>query len=145
MKSQPQAPLLNTYDNNGNTLTKTLANGTTTYTWDFENRLTSVHPPNQTTVTFQYDPFGRRIQKGGSVYLYDAANLIEEADTGGILWRDMFLVLVLTSRWRPIAEQRGSSTRRTAWAQSHRSPRLLQLHRRANSAGVLSANAERGR
>ena len=74
-----------TYDNNGNTLTKTDATGTTTYTWDFENRLTSVHPPNQTTVTFKYDPFGRRIQKGGSVYVYDAANLIEEADAGGRL------------------------------------------------------------
>ena len=27
-----------TYDNNGNTLTKTDASGTTTYAWDFENR-----------------------------------------------------------------------------------------------------------
>ena len=53
-----------TYDNNGNTLSKSDGAGTTAYTWDFENRLTSVHLPNQTTVTFKYDPFGRRIQKG---------------------------------------------------------------------------------
>ena len=74
-----------TYDNNGNALTKTDSTGTMTYTWDFENRLTSVHPPSQPTVTFKYDPFGRRIQKGGSVYMYDGANLIEEADAAGNL------------------------------------------------------------
>ena len=72
-----------TYDDNGNTLTKTDSTGTMAYTWDFENRLTPVHPPSQTTVTFKYDPFGRRIQKGGSVYMYDGANLIEEADAAG--------------------------------------------------------------
>jgi len=74
-----------TYDNNGNTLTKTDSTGTMTYTWDFENRLTSVHPPSQTTVTFKYDPFGRRIQKGGSVFVFDGANLIEEGDASGSL------------------------------------------------------------
>jgi YD repeat-containing protein len=74
-----------TYDDNGNTVTKSDGTGTTTYTWDFENRLTSVHPPNQTTVTFKYDPFGRRIQKGGSVYVYEGADLIEEADASGNL------------------------------------------------------------
>jgi RHS repeat-associated protein len=74
-----------TYDNNGNTITKTDGTGTTTYTWDFDNRLTSVHPPNQITVTFKYDPFGRRIQKAGSVFVYDGANLIQEADAGGNL------------------------------------------------------------
>ena len=80
-----------TYDNNGNTLTKTDGTGTTTFTWDFENHLTSVHPPSQTTVTFKYDPFGKRIQKGGSVYLYDGANLIEEADAaGGLVTRYVF-------------------------------------------------------
>jgi len=31
-----------TYDLNGNTTTKTDSSGTTTYAWDFENRLTSV-------------------------------------------------------------------------------------------------------
>jgi RHS repeat-associated protein len=74
-----------TYDNNGNTLTKNDGTGTTTFTWDFENRLTSVHPSGQTTVTFKYDPFGKRIQKGGSAYVYDGSNLIEEVDAGGNL------------------------------------------------------------
>lgn len=74
-----------TYDNNGNTLSKNDGAGTTAYTWDFENRMTSVHPPGQTTVTFKYDPFGRRIQKGGSVYVYNGANLIQEADASGNL------------------------------------------------------------
>jgi RHS repeat-associated protein len=81
-----------TYDNNGNTKTKTTAAGTTTYTWDFENRLTQVALPGTTgTVTFKYDPFGRRVQKaftqGGTTtttnYLYDGANVIEEMDNGG--------------------------------------------------------------
>src|SRR5205823_13637211 len=82
-----------TYDNNGNTLTKTASNGTTTYNWDFENRLTSVVLPGSGgTVTFKYDPFGRRIQKssasGTSNYLYDGANSVEEINaTGTVLAR----------------------------------------------------------
>ncbi len=53
-----------TYDNNGNTLTKTDSTGTTTHAWDFENRLTSVTLPGSGgTVSFKYDPFGRRIYK----------------------------------------------------------------------------------
>ncbi len=70
-----------TYDNNGNTLTKVDANGTTTYTWDYENRLKQVTLPGTGgTVTFKYDPFGRRIQKssplGTTNYLYDGMNLL---------------------------------------------------------------------
>ena len=34
-----------TYDSNGNTLTKTVGSDTTTYAWDYENRLTSVTCP----------------------------------------------------------------------------------------------------
>src|SRR6266436_2410969 len=57
-----------TSDNNGNTLTKVDATGTTTYNWDFENRLTSVVLPGTGgTVAFQYDPFARRIQKTTTV------------------------------------------------------------------------------
>ncbi len=77
-----------TYDNNGNSLTKTDSTGTRNYTWDFENRLSSVALPGSGgTVTFKYDPFGRRIQKsstsGTTNYLYDAATLIEEVDNNG--------------------------------------------------------------
>jgi RHS repeat-associated protein len=79
-----------TYDNNGNTLTKTDSTGTRTYTWDFENRLASVALPGTSgTVTFKYDPFGRRIQKAFTQnstttvtnYLYDGVNSIEEVDS----------------------------------------------------------------
>ncbi len=82
-----------TYDNNGNTATKVDSNGTTTYAWDYLNRLTSVTLPGSGgTVTFKYDPFGRRIQKvgpsGTTNYLYDGANVIEEVDgTGTVLAR----------------------------------------------------------
>jgi RHS repeat-associated protein len=79
-------------DYNGNTQSKTDSTGTTNYTWDFENRLTSVTLPGSGgTVTFKYDPFGRRIQKSftqnGTTtttnFLYDASNLIEEVDASG--------------------------------------------------------------
>jgi RHS repeat-associated protein len=83
-----------TYDSNGNTLTKVDSTGTTNYTWDFENRLTSVVLPGAGgTDTFKYDPFGRRIQKAftqGSTttttnYLYDRDNSAEEVDQNGNL------------------------------------------------------------
>jgi RHS repeat-associated protein len=77
-----------TYDSNGNTLTKTVGSDTTTYAWDFENRLTSVTLPGSGgTVTFKYDPFGRRIEKSSTattgVFAYDGSNLIEEANSSG--------------------------------------------------------------
>ena len=77
-----------TYDNNGNTLTSVTGSNTTTYAWDFENRLTSVTLPGTGgTVTFKYDPFGRRIYKssssGTSIFAYDGINLIEETNSSG--------------------------------------------------------------
>jgi RHS repeat-associated protein len=79
-----------TYDNNGNTLTKTDSTGTTDYTWDFENRLASVTLPGTGgTVNFRYDPFGRRIEKVSptvtTVYAYDGDNVVAELDGGGNL------------------------------------------------------------
>ena len=76
------------YDSNGNTLTSVTGSNTTTYAWDFENRLTSVTLPGSGgTVTFKYDPFGRRIYKssssGTSVYAYDGDNLVEETNSSG--------------------------------------------------------------
>jgi YD repeat-containing protein len=75
-------------DLNGNTQTKTDSTGTTTYAWDFENRLTSVTLPGSGgTVSFKYDPFGHRIYKsssaGTSIYAYDGDNLIEETNSAG--------------------------------------------------------------
>src|SRR6266446_4796522 len=77
-----------TYDYNGNTLTSVTGSNTTTYAWDFENRLSSVTLPGTGgTVSFKYDPFGRRIYKssnsGTSVYAYDWYNPIEETNSSG--------------------------------------------------------------
>ncbi len=83
------------FDNNGNTQTKVVGSSTTTYAWDFENRLTSVMLPGTGgTVSFRYDPFGRRVQKSFTTganpptttttnYLYDGDNGIEEVDANG--------------------------------------------------------------
>jgi len=82
-----------TYDANGNMLTKVDSSGTTTYIWEFENRLKSVVMPGTGgTVTFKYDPFGRRIQKlsyiGTTIYLYDGDNSVAEvAPTGALIAR----------------------------------------------------------
>jgi RHS repeat-associated protein len=77
-----------TYDSNGNTASKTDSTGTTSYSWDFENRLTSVTLPGSGgAVSFAYDPFGHRIKKvssaGTSIYAYEGDNLIEEANASG--------------------------------------------------------------
>jgi len=76
------------YDNNGNTLTSVTGSNTTTYAWDFENRLTSVTLPGTGgTVSFKYDPFGRRIYKSSSsatsVYAYDGSDIVEETNSSG--------------------------------------------------------------
>lgn len=73
-----------TYDANGNTLGDAQGRG---FIWDYENRLTQATVPGTGTVTFKYDPFGRRIQKSGPLgttdYLYDGPELIAEIDTSG--------------------------------------------------------------
>ena len=71
-------------DANGNTL----GDGSKSYTWDVENRLSSVTLPGSGgTVSFRYDPFGRRIQKSSALgttnFVYDGINVIEELDNGG--------------------------------------------------------------
>jgi RHS repeat-associated protein len=86
MTASPTAS--HTYDYNGNTLTSVTGSNTTTYAWDFENRLSSVTLPGSGgTVSFKYDPFGRRIYKsssaGTSIYAYDGDNLIEEVNSSG--------------------------------------------------------------
>jgi RHS repeat-associated protein len=77
-----------TYDNNGNMLTSVSGANTTHYTWDFENRLTSVQLPGSGgTINFKYDPFGRRVEKvsssATSIYIYDGDNLVEETNSAG--------------------------------------------------------------
>ena len=50
-----------TYDNNGNRITATTTSGTTTYTYDYENRLTNVDIHGTMAATYTYDALGRRI------------------------------------------------------------------------------------
>jgi len=63
-----------TYDLNGNLKTKTDASGTTTYTWDYEDRLLKVAGPGG-TVTYEYDVDGNRVSSttaaGTTRYLVD--------------------------------------------------------------------------
>jgi len=55
------------FDANGNLVSKTDSSGTTTYAWDFENRLKQVTLPNGNVVTYKYDALGRRIARTASV------------------------------------------------------------------------------
>jgi RHS repeat-associated protein len=78
-----------TYDNNGNLITR--SSPSTSFSWDFENRLTQVTSGTGTT-QYKYDPFGRRIFKSaspGSRFIYDGANLLEQvnASTGAVIVR----------------------------------------------------------
>jgi RHS repeat-associated protein len=100
------------YDANGNTTTKTDSTGTTNYSWDFENRLTSVAlPGTEGTVSYHYDPFGRRIEKisptASSVFAYDDDNLVETVNAaGGVVARYSQGLNVD----EPLAELRGTAT-----------------------------------
>ena len=78
------------YDYNGNGTSQTVSSNTTNYGWDYENRLTSVALPGSGgTVSFKYDPFGRRIYKsssvGTSIFAYDGDDLVEEANSAGAI------------------------------------------------------------
>jgi YD repeat-containing protein len=54
------------YNANGNTLSKSNGSGTTTYGWDFENRLSSVALPGTGgTARFKYDPSGEESKSRG--------------------------------------------------------------------------------
>jgi RHS repeat-associated protein len=76
------------YDANGNRTSKINSSGTTTYTWDAENRLTQVTLPDSKTVTYNYDPFGRRVNKTvdgiTTRYTYDSEDILFETANGSI-------------------------------------------------------------
>ena len=89
------------YDNNGNQITKTVPGVTDkrwSQTWDYENRLVKVEKvkgAEKKTVSFNYDPQGRRVGKqvmtviDGTtklqtfVYVYDNDNIVLEIMTDG--------------------------------------------------------------
>lgn len=80
------------YDRNGNLTQKVTSDGTTTYTWDYEDRLVKVSTPT-TTSEYAYDPFGRRIEKkvtenGATTttrYFYDGQAILFEYDDSGTI------------------------------------------------------------
>ncbi|TAK07103.1 MAG: hypothetical protein EPO39_07280 [Candidatus Manganitrophaceae bacterium] len=69
------------YDPNGNLVSQTDANGTTTYTWDARNRLVGINGPN-VSASFVYDAIGRRISKSingtETKYQYDGNDILSE-------------------------------------------------------------------
>jgi len=77
-----------TYDDNGNTISKSDSNGTTTYAYDYENRLISAITPSH-TATYSYDPFGKRLSKTvdsvTTYYCYDNEDIIAEYDSSSNL------------------------------------------------------------
>ena len=75
-----------TYDDNGNLETKTDKNTTdvTTYQWDAQDQLIQIDRPDSTTIMYQYDGLGRRIEKNvdGTItrYVYDGQDILLEYD-----------------------------------------------------------------
>jgi RHS repeat-associated protein len=55
-----------TYDNDGNIISATTTSGTTTYTYDYANRITSVDQYGTVIATYTYDALGRRIETDDS-------------------------------------------------------------------------------
>ncbi|KEF42131.1 MAG: hypothetical protein ER33_07850 [Cyanobium sp. CACIAM 14] len=74
-----------TYDLLGRTSTMTTAEGTTTYGYDGDSRLTQVTLPDGHTITYTYDAAGNRVQvdDGGNVTAYTTNNLNEYTAVGG--------------------------------------------------------------
>ncbi|MHC4321711.1 MAG: RHS repeat domain-containing protein [Planctomycetota bacterium] len=100
-----------TYDNNGNLQSESNTIDTVSYSWDPDNRLTSVTLPGSGgVVSFQYDPFGRRIYKssllGTTIFVYDGSNVIEEVDDGGFMKALYTHALGVDE---PLSMQRGST------------------------------------
>ncbi len=76
------------YDDNGNTIKKTVAGVVTNYVYNVEDRLTEVRDDsNNLIASYYYDPFGRRLSKTvGSTttyYHYSDEGLVAEIDSYG--------------------------------------------------------------
>ena len=78
-----------TYDNNGNTLTKTENGQTTTYTYDAVNRLETVNHPSRGLETYTYDNAGNRLSRTlgdiNETYQYDNRNRLTQKTINGII------------------------------------------------------------
>ena len=73
-----------TYDENGNMVTRTDGEGTTSYQYDSENRLIRIMDPQSRMPTYTYDGLGRRVEKNvnGTItrYVYDLEDILLEYD-----------------------------------------------------------------
>lgn len=85
-------PIINVnynYDANGNMITKTEDGETTTYQYDYDNRLIQVTKSDGAVISYKYDIFGRRIEKNvnGTVtkYIYNGSQIIQELDNAGTI------------------------------------------------------------
>ena len=83
-------PVTQTFDANGNLLTRTEGGQTTTYTWDARNRLTGITGPGL-AATFSYDGLGRRAVKTlngqDTAFQYDGLDIVQESGgTGAVAY-----------------------------------------------------------
>ena len=82
------------YDENGNTVSKTNEYGTTSYTYNFDNRLVRIDLPGGEYAEYKYDEMGRRIRKNvngnATTYVYDGIRLLAEYDSSGAIARNYF-------------------------------------------------------
>lgn len=122
------------YDYNGNTTSETISSNATNYTWDFENRLTQVTLPGTGgTVTFKYDPFGRRVEKTSptatNIFAYDGDNLVQTVSGSGSEVAGFAQGLGLDE---PLAMLRGSTT------SYYQADGLGSISSLSNSTGALA-------
>lgn len=79
------------HDLNGNLLTWGSSGSLNTYTYDAENRLRTATSPAAASVTYDYDPLGRRLSKTvngvSTYYLLDGDEEIAEYDSSGAVLR----------------------------------------------------------
>ncbi|HEX9005572.1 MAG TPA: RHS repeat-associated core domain-containing protein, partial [Blastocatellia bacterium] len=78
-----------TFDEEGQTRTKTDNQGTTTYDWDARGRLAKVTLPNGQVASYGYDALGRRTGRTAAGlttnFLYDGQDVVLDRGTGGLL------------------------------------------------------------
>src|SRR5436853_137095 len=71
-------------------ISKADTSGTTQFQWDFENRLVQVVTPASGSVTYKYDPLGRRIQSAPSTgvstnFTYDDQDVVQDKTSAGVI------------------------------------------------------------
>lgn len=98
-----------TYDGRGNVATQVGTGGTTQFTYDWENHLTTLGPPGHSYV-YDYDYQGRRVSKTidgtKTSYLYDGLNFIREKSGSSLTYAADYLYGPGVDE--PLAMKRGS-------------------------------------